>query len=253
MLIDTHMHLYDDYYKDENIDDIFDLALKNEVKYFILGSSNKDDNIYNQKIVCTYDNVFMTCGFHPEFCLDYDLYLIEKIINSFEKVVGIGEIGLDFHYGKDNMEEQVKLFEAQLALAEKYKLPVVIHTRDAISYTYDILSKYNVRGVIHCFSGSYEMAKKFVDLGFFLGIGGVVTFKNSKLIDVVGEVGIEKIVLETDSPYLSPIRGKINYPANVKLVAEFISKELGLRYDDVCDITTKNAFSVFNLDKKNIF
>ena len=118
------------------------------------------------------------------------------------------EIGLDYYYGKDNKEAQKELFVRQLDLAVKYDMPVVIHTRDAFLDTYNILKEYNLKGVIHCFSDSLETALSYINLGYYLGIGGVVAFKNSNLKDVVKEVGVSKIVLETDSPYLSPFRGK---------------------------------------------
>ena len=146
------------------------------------------------------------------------------------------------------MEEQKELFRRQLDLAKKYNKPVVIHTRDAFLDTYNILREYNLSGVIHCFSGSLEVAKQYLDLGYYLGIGGVVTFKNSKLKDVIKEIGLGRVVFETDSPYLSPIRGEKNEPGNVKLVCEFISDLLGLSFDEVANITSNNVINLFRLN-----
>ena len=145
---------------------------------------------------------------------------MENIISSVTKVVGVGEIGLDYHYDNTYKEKQRDLFEKQLILAEKYNLPVVIHTRDATEDTINILKKHNSSGIIHCFSGSYETARIYLNLGYKLGIGGVVTFKNSKLPEVLRKISIDDIVLETDSPYLcpEPFRGKQNSSKYIPII-----------------------------------
>lgn len=245
MLIDTHTHLLDDHYENYSIDEILKRAFDSDVGYLILGSATKDENVFNEKIANLYSNVFFTCGYHPDSCLDYDISILEQIINRSNKLLGIGEIGLDFHYGNENKNAQIDLFEKQLSLAEKYDLPVVIHTRDASLLTYQILSKYKVKGIIHCFSGSLEMAKKFIDLGFYLGIGGVVTFKGCKLIDVIKEVGAEHIVFETDSPYLSPFRGEINFSANLKYIVQFLADNLKMDRDLLTNIVNNNVKKIF--------
>ncbi len=141
------------------------------------------------------------------------------------------------------------MFKRQLDIAKNYNLPVVIHTRDAFLDTYNILKEYDLKGIIHCFSGSLEVAKKYINLGYYLGIGGVVTFKNSNLKEVVKKIGIDNIVLETDSPYLSPFRGKKNEPANIKYICEYLTKIFDLSYDEVAEKTTLNAKSVFDIKK----
>ena len=247
MLIDSHCHLINE---DYNIDEVINNAKENDVKYLIVSGSDQEDNRKNIELLNSYDNIFLSVGFHPCCSIkikEEDYSFIEESIKN-EKVVAIGEIGLDYYYGKDDIIEQQELFERQLKIAEKYNIPVVIHTRDAFEDTYNTLKKYNVKGVIHCFSGSLEVAKRYIDLGFYLGIGGVVTFKNSKLKEVVKEVGLSHIILETDSPYLSPKRGEKNEPANIKLIAEFLSELLGLSYDEVSKITTRNVIELFNLD-----
>lgn len=246
MLIDTHCHLFDEGY---DIKEVVESADVLGVSCLILGGSSKEDNIGNIDICKEYNNIYTTLGFHPSFAsvvTDDDLDNLKKQLN-YEKVVGIGEIGLDYHYGKDDRLLQIELFRKQLKIAEEHSLPVVIHTRDAIMETYEILKEYNVKGVIHCFSGSFEMAKKFIDLGFLLGIGGVVTFSNSKLSSVVKELDLKNIVLETDSPYLSPFRGCKNEPKNTREVANFIAELKGISIEEVEKITTSNAIRLFDL------
>ena len=198
-----------------------------------------------------YDDVFATIGYHPsevDDCNDDDLILLEEQLKH-KKVVGVGEIGLDYHYGKEDRDKQIELFEKQLKIAEKNILPVVIHSRDATEDTINILKKYNVRGVMHCFSGSIETAKIYTSMGFLLGIGGVVTFKNSNLFKVVEEVGIENIVLETDSPYLTPepFRGKKNSSKYIPYIAKRIAEILNISVEEVGKITSNNASSMFDL------
>lgn len=247
MLIDTHLHLFNENY---NIDEVISRAKDAGVKYLIVSGSDLVDNKFNEKLLDTYDNVFLSVGYHPSCALDIsdeDLNYLEDLI-KLDRVVAIGEIGLDYHYGKDDRDKQIELFRFQLDLAVRYNLPVVIHTRDAFLDTYNILKEYNLKGVIHCFSGSVEVAKKYLSLGYYLGIGGVVTFKNSKLKDVVKEIGLSKIVLETDSPYLSPYRGEVNEPCNVRYICDFISEYLEISSDEVSLVTTGNACRLFDLD-----
>ena len=249
MLIDSHCHLVNE---DYNIDEIIEKAKENDVKYLIVSGSERDDNKLNIKLLDKYDNIFLSAGYHPSMAssvTEDDYNFLERCLMN-DRVVAVGEIGLDYHYGKEDMEDQKELFRRQLDLAKKYNKPVVIHTRDAFLDTYNILREYNLSGVIHCFSGSLEVAKQYLDLGYYLGIGGVVTFKNSKLKDVIKEIGLGRVVFETDSPYLSPIRGEKNEPGNVKLVCEFISDLLGLSFDEVAKITSNNSITLFKLNIK---
>ena len=247
MLIDSHCHLVNE---DYNIDEIIEKAKENDVKYLIVSGSERDDNKLNIKLLDKYDNIFLSAGYHPSMAssvTEDDYNFLEKCLMN-DRVVAVGEIGLDYHYGKEDMKDQKELFRRQLDLAKKYNKPVVIHTRDAFLDTYNILREYNLSGVIHCFSGSLEVAKQYLDLGYYLGIGGVITFKNSKLKDVIKEIGLGRVVFETDSPYLSPLRGKKNEPSNVKLVCEFISDLLGLSFDEVANITSNNVINLFRLN-----
>lgn len=251
MFIDTHMHIGDDFGVQP------DLYVKNAtdayVEVLIASFCEKDDIMLSTKFVEKYKNLYACIGYHPEVSnkiVEKDYKLLEEMVKNNPKIVAIGEIGLDYHWDKDNKKQQREVFCRQLEIAEKLKVPVVIHSRDSINETYEILSKYKVRGVIHCFSGSLEMAKKFIGLGFLLGIGGVVTFKNSKLFEVIEKLELTNIVLETDSPYLTPEpnRGKINESSNIPYIAQKIAEIKNVSLDEVRDITTRNAALLFDLD-----
>ena len=251
-MFDTHLHLVNEGY--DNIDRVINDAVESGVLYLILGGCSKDDNISNIDLCKNYNNLFVTVGYHPSEVNklgDSDFLLLEKqICDNKNKVLGIGEIGLDYHYGREDRELQIEVFKKQLSIAKKYELPVVIHTRDAMQETYDILKDSSVKGIIHCFSGSKEMADKFVEIGFYLGIGGVITFSNSKLGDVVKEIDLSHIVLETDSPYLSPFRGERNEPKNIKVIAEKIAFIKSISFNDVAKITSDNTIRLFDLNGK---
>ena len=248
MFIDTHMHIGDDFGVQP------DLYVKNasdaHVEVLIASFCEKNDIMLSTKFVEKYKNLYACIGYHPEVSnkiVEKDYEILEEMVKNNPKIVAIGEIGLDYHWDKDNKDKQREVFCKQLEIAEKLKVPVVIHSRDSINETYEILKKYKVSGVIHCFSGSLEMAKKFISLGFLLGIGGVVTFKNSKLFEVIEKLELTNIVLETDSPYLSPVpyRGKINTSKNIPIIAEFIASKLNLDTNIIANKTTKNALSLF--------
>ena len=250
MFIDTHCHLsYDDY---EDIDLIIKENKDAGVSKIIISGCSKDWIDESLELAEKYEDVFVTIGYHPsevEYVTDELLELLEKQLKH-DKVVGLGEIGLDYYYGRENKEKQLILFEKQLKIAEDNGLVVVIHSRDATEDTISCLKKYNVKGIIHCFSGSVETAQIYIKMGFKLGIGGVITFKNSKLHEVVKEVGIENIVLETDSPYLAPtpFRGQKNSSKYIPLIAEYIANVLGISVTDVARITSSNACNLFDLD-----
>lgn len=245
-MIDTHCHLFKSEF--DNLDEI----IKNINEENILCINNGCDEKSNLEVLNLYSKykfLYPAIGVHPSEVLnlpkDY-LNFIEKNIN---KVVAIGEIGLDYYYGKENKNEQIKLFKNQLDIAERYNKPVIVHSRDSIQDTYDILSKYNVKGVIHAFSGSIEMANRFIKLGFKIGVGGIVTFKKSNLKDVISNLSLEDIVLETDSPYLSPepVRGKKNTPLNLIYIAEYIANLKKISIDEVLRITKDTSIRLFDL------
>ena len=250
MFIDTHMHIGDDFGVQP------DLYVKNasdaQVEVLIASFCEKDDIMLSTKFVEKYKNLYACIGYHPEVSnkiVEKDYETLEEMVKNNPKIVAIGEIGLDYYWNKDNKDKQREVFCKQLEIAEKLKVPVVIHSRDSINETYEILKKYKVSGVIHCFSGSVEMAKKFISIGFLLGIGGVVTFKNSKLFEVIEKLDLTNIVLETDSPYLTPEpnRGKTNESSNIPYIAQKIAEVKHIPLEDVAKITTENAIRTFDL------
>ena len=253
MFIDTHLHL--SYNEGINPKEFIENAKNAGVRYLILSCCDKNSIIEGLKLIKEYDNLFLSIGFHPEVVSEItseDYKWLKDIVSNCPRVVAIGEIGLDYYLEKEQKELQKEMFRKQLDIAKELELPVVIHTRDAIQDTYDILSEYNLKGVIHCYSGSVDMAEKFIKLGYLLGIGGVVTFSNSKLYQVVEKVGLSNIVLETDSPYLSPVpyRGKVNESKNIPIIAEKIGEILDIKIDDVACVTTANAVKLFDLNIK---
>lgn len=247
MYIDTHCHLS----LEEDVQDVMKKCHEVGVNKIIISGCDFESIPESIKIANRMQDVYLSLGFHPETADEVTLEDLKKLTKQIEsnlKVVAIGEIGLDFHYGKDNIEKQIQLFKSQLSIAEKLKLPVVIHTRDAIELTYQILKDYNVTGVIHCFSGSLEMANKFINLGYCLGIGGVLTFKNCKLKEILKNIPIANIVLETDSPYLTPVpyRGTPNHPYYVPYIASEIARIYNIDVNEVARITTTTADRIFD-------
>ena len=251
MFIDTHCHL-----SGEDYDDIDKIILDNKranVSKMVVSGCSRESIDEVMTLKDKYDMIYVTIGYHPDkadITTDSDLDYLKSLLGE-KKVVGIGEIGLDYYYTKDNKDKQKWLFEEQLKIAEFFDLPIVIHSRDATMDTINILKKYNVKGIIHCFSGSLETANIYIGMGFLLGIGGVVTFKNSKLKDVVKEVSLDSIVLETDSPYLTPdpYRGKINSSKYLEFIAKFIADIKNVSVGELAEITSKNASSLFDFNR----
>lgn len=250
MLIDTHCHLSCDDYN--NLDDII-----NEFDGIMIASGcDLKTNKEVIELVNKYDNVYGTLGIHPEEIENFkesDLKFIEDNLNN-KKIVGIGEIGLDYYWVKDNKEQQKELFIKQLDIAKKYNKAIIVHSREAIQDTYDILKKYNLKGSIHCFNSSLEMAREFIKIGYKIGVGGVLTFKNSKkLQEIVKDIDLKHILLETDSPYLTPepYRGQKNKPSNVYYVALKLAELKNLSIEDIINQTEQNALKEFsiNIDK----
>ena len=251
MYIDTHCHLSREDYDD--IDKVIEENKNANVDKIVVSGCSRESIEEVMGLKDKYDMVYVTIGYHPEYAdtvTESDLDYLKSLLGE-KKVVGIGEIGLDYHYTKDIKDKQIWLFEEQLKIAEEFNLPVVIHSRDATMDTINTLKKYKVKGIIHCFSGSLETANIYISMGFLLGIGGVVTFKNSKLKDVVKEVPLESIVLETDSPYLAPVpfRGKINSSKYLEFIANFIADIKNISVDELAEITSRNASSLFDFDR----
>ena len=251
MYIDTHCHLSSEDYDD--IDNVIEENRRALVDKIVVSGCSRESIDEVVVLKDKYDMVYVTIGYHPEYAdtvTESDLDYLKSLLGE-KKVVGIGEIGLDYHYTKDNKNKQIWLFEEQLKIADAFNLPVVIHSRDATMDTINTLKKYKVKGIIHCFSGSLETANIYISMGFLLGIGGVVTFKNSKLKDVVKEVPLESIVLETDSPYLAPVpfRGKINSSKYLEFIANFIAEIKNISVEEFAEITSRNASSLFDFDR----
>lgn len=247
-MIDSHAHILSEYYED--IDSLIkELKSKKILKVINCASGFKDiDEILN--LSKKYNGfLYPAIGIHPENVNDLDnIEKLEDLIKN-NKIIAIGEIGLDYYWTKDNKELQKELFNKQLDLAEKYNLPIIVHIRDSIGDCYDILKTRKLKGIIHCYSGSYEMAINFIKLGYKLGIGGVLTFKNSKLRELIEKIGINDLVLETDSPYLSPepFRGKQNNPYNVYYVLNKLSLITGIDNNKILEVTNNNITSIFDI------
>lgn len=249
-MIDTHCHF------DVKSKDLLKKELKeiyqNGVEKLIVSCCTKEEQMKNIPLLLNEDMVYLSLGFHPEEAgkiSTEDLNHLEKMLKSLPRVVAVGEIGLDYFYTKDQKKEQIQLFESQLKIAERLHLPVVIHSRDATEDTINLLQKYKINGVIHCFSGSLETAKIYMKMGFFLGIGGVVTFKNSHLKEVLSQIPLESILLETDSPYLTPVpyRGKENSPKYLPIIAQFIADLKQKDIKIVEEITNSNCKQIFHI------
>ncbi len=251
MYIDSHCHLSKEYY--DSIDEIVNKAKDNNVNKLIISGCDKNGIIEGLDIINKYENIYMTIGFHPSeanITTAEDLIWLENLIKENDKIIAVGEIGLDYYWVKDNKEQQRDLFRKQLSIATRLNLPVVIHSREATQETYDILKEYDLIGIIHCYSGSLEMAKEYIKLGYKIGIGGVVTFKNTNLVEVVKEIDLKDITLETDSPYLAPTpyRGKQNSPEYIPIIAQKIAEIKGITKEEVGKITTNNIKELFNIN-----
>lgn len=245
MFTDAHCHLLKDNYND--LSNVVKEAQKKGVNRYIVNAYNLTSSKEILKLVTDFDNIYGTIGLHPEnINEEFDYKIFD---NLPKKIIAVGEIGLDYYYTKDNKEDQIRIFEKQLSIAQKLKLPVVIHSRDATQDTLDILKKYDLKVYIHSFSGSAEVAREYLKRGYILGINGVITFKNCKIKDVYHEVGLENCVLETDSPYLTPtpFRGQKNDPSHIKDIVEFIEKEFDISKDELAKITNNNLKRIFDI------
>lgn len=248
-MIDTHCHIYSEYYED--ISKLIDEIQEAGIKKIIVNGCDMKSNLEVLELTKKYDIIYGALGFHPTELDDYnDEYIkwLDEHIND-NKIVAIGEIGLDYHYDNVDKIKQNIVFKKQLEIAKKYNKPIIVHSRDAIKDTYDTLSKYELRGSIHCYSGSLEMAKEFIKLGYYIGVGGVCTYKNAKnIINVLETIPLTYILLETDSPYLSPEgkRGEKNTPANIPIIVNKISEIKRVTKAEIISITTDNATGLFD-------
>ncbi|MCC8072935.1 MAG: TatD family hydrolase [Clostridiales bacterium] len=250
-IFDSHSH-YDDSKFNRDRDSLLDGLKSQGVTAVVSCGCDIDSTQFNFDLAQQYDYFYFAAGLHPEnlegFTLD-DLKIIRKFAKN-EKCVAIGEIGLDYHWMSSSKQVQKDFFIKQAELANEMDLPVIVHDRDAHGDTLEILKSVKPKGVVHCFSGSKEMAREIIGLGMYIGLNGVVTFTNArKSLEVVKEIPIERLVLETDCPYLAPVpmRGKRNDSTLIPYIAQRIGSVLNMDTQEILDITNKNAKELYGL------
>jgi TatD DNase family protein len=253
-MIDTHCHLYLDEFK-EDIDAVIGNAATIGVNRFYLPAIDSSTHHSMLELENKYPNqCFAMIGLHPCYVKENYQDVLSIVENWLKKrkFAAIGEVGLDFHWDKTFSKEQYEAFEKQIEWAIQYQLPLILHTRKATEESIQVLKQYNnagVRGIFHCFGGSLEQARQIIDLGFYLGIGGVVTYKNAGLAEVVKEISLSHLVLETDAPYLSPVphRGKRNESSYLSEIVKKIASIKNCSENEVKAITDENALKVFGV------
>ena len=250
---DSHAHYNDEYFKDKK-DELIPKMYKDEITNIVCAGYNLAGSKEAIEIANKYPHIFATCGISPndiEKQVEKDIEEIENLAKN-KKVVAIGEIGLDYYWNKDNKELQKQVFIKQIELANRLNLPIVIHTREAVMDTLEILKTHpvNKKGVFHCCPLNQELIKEGLKLGFYISFSGNVTFKNAKSAGCIELVPLDKILIETDSPYLSPEphRGEKNTSLNVKLVAAKIAEVKNEKIEKIAEITRKNAKIIFNIE-----
>lgn len=250
MLIDTHCHLTYDFSRLGGANTVMERAVAAGVKYMICPTADPVDILPAIKLAHAHDNVFATIGIHPEHAGTNPAdYITDEILGD-SRVLAVGEIGLDYHeMSADTRDAQIELFERQLDMARRAGLPVAIHTRDAESDTFDILSRYpDIYGVMHCFTSGYDLAKKMLDRGYYFSASGILTFKNAADIrDTFSRIPIDRLVVETDSPYCAPVpyRGKICEPAYVVETTRVLSEIKKVPFEKMCDIVMENVKKLY--------
>lgn len=250
-LIDTHCHLF---YKDlkNDLDNVLNRANELGVNRFITVGTNLDDSRECLILADAHENIYASAGVHPHDSKDAPEDYLDQIaeLMTSSKMVAVGEMGLDYFRNISDPKIQLNIFREQLALAEQLQKPVIFHNREADEDVIKLLSEFpNIRGVAHCFSSTLDTAKTFVEMGFYISFSGNLTFKNSHLPDVAKELPLEKLLVETDSPYLSPVpfRGRPNEPGRTRFVAEKLAEIHGVSLKIIADKTTENATELFNL------
>ena len=248
-MIDTHCHITRNDYSD--IPFLIDKIKNSGIKKIIVNGCDMESNLEVLELTKKYDIVYGAIGFHPTELSDFeDSYLkwLEEHIND-DKIVALGEIGLDYHYDNTDKEKENYVFKKQLEIAKKHNKPIIVHSRDSIQDTYDILKEYDLNGSLHCYSGSLEMAREFIKLGYLIGVGGVVTYKNAKnIINVIKNIDLEYILLETDAPYLTPepYRGMKNDSSYIPLIARKIAEVKEVDLEVIEKTTNANAERLFD-------
>lgn len=254
-MIDTHTHLYAEDF-DQDRDAAIQRAIQNGVSHFFLPAIDRHTHEKMLDLEQKYPQMSAMMGLHPcsvkPDAWEKELEIVENYLNQRD-FCAIGEIGIDLYWDKTTLDIQIQAFERQIDWAIERDLPIVIHTRESFAETFEVLERKRhpkLRGIFHCFSGNLEQALHAIDLGFLLGIGGVVTFKNGKIDQFLSEIPLEKIVLETDSPYLSPVphRGKRNESGYLPLIAGKLVDIYGKSFEEIDEITSSNAREIFNLN-----
>lgn len=254
MLFDSHAHL-DDSRFDRDRESIIKSAKEDGIQYILNAGATLSTSVKAVNLAEKYEMIYASVGIHPHDVKDIDEDTIEilKALSNKKKVVAIGEIGLDYHYNHSPKEAQRKWFKRQIELAKEVKLPMIIHDREANQECFDILNHYkagDIGCVMHCYSGSVELAREYIKRGVYLSLAGPLTFKNAKKThEVAKEIPLEWLLVETDSPYLTPTpyRGKRNEPAYVRYVAEAIAEAKGISFEEVATRTTENAKRLFGI------
>ena len=251
MYFDTHCHLNSEELF-ENHDMFIQKALDNQVNNMVVVGYTLESSKKAVELAKQYDFIYAAVGIGPNDCLDTTKENMDELEEYLKEpcVVALGEIGLDYYWDTVSKEKQLEVFNWQMELAKKYQKPVVIHCRDAYEDTYQVLKRNGHPGIMHCYSGSVEMAKRFIDIGFYISLAGPVTFKNARVPkDVAANIDLEHLLIETDCPYLTPhpYRGKLNEPANVVYIAQEIAKLKNMEIENVARATTFNAKKVFGI------
>lgn len=250
-IFDTHSH-YDDEQFDADRDELLKAVHQSGVSSIVSCGCDIETTESNKRLSDAYGFLYFAAGFHPECLEGVDITELERIRDyaQCEKCVAIGEIGLDYHWMTSSREKQKAFFSAQIQLAKELDMPVIVHDREAHGDTLDILRETKPKGVVHCFSGSREMAKEIIKLGMYIGLNGVVTFKNArKSLEVIKDIPLDRLVLETDCPYLAPepVRGRRNDSSLIPHIAERLARELDMDAQTLLDITSENAKKLYNL------
>lgn len=254
MLIDTHVHLNAEQYVDD-LDEVIERARENGIEKMVVIGCDRPTIERTMELIDEHEDIYGVIGWHPVDaidCTDEDLEWIEQL-SKHEKIVGIGEMGLDYHWDKSPKDVQKDLFKKQIELAKRVNLPIIIHNREATEDCVAILKEMHaeeIGGIMHAFSGDESVADEIIDMNFYVSLGGPVTFKNAQLPkDIAVHVPIDRLLVETDAPYLTPhpYRGKRNEPAYVKLVAEKIAELRQISYEELARTTSENAKRLFKI------
>ena len=255
MLFDSHAHLNDERFNEDR-EELINSLKSNGVELVLNPGACIETSKSSVELANKYDFIYAAVGVHPHDVGDMteeDIETLRKLATENDKVMAIGEIGLDYYYDNAPRDIQKQWFKRQIELANELKLPIIIHDRDAHGDTFEIIKNTKspeIGCVLHCYSGNVELAREYIKMGCYISIPGTVTFKNNKkTVEVVREIPLEYLLIETDSPYMAPVphRGKRNDPSMVQSVADKIAQEKGISYETVCEATKENAKRLFNI------